>query len=334
MKKSLVLALFAGGLLASCSNNEEVSSPDSSGTALGVKTASVSTIITRASTELNADASTIGVYRLAVNTYAAVGPVSFTYDGTNSVWNYTNGVSDYIYLNNSNASVCAVSPYTASVTDPSAIVLTSQADAADKDLVYSGVVSTVNKTTATATFADMEHAYSKITFSITKDETYGTDNTPTDPGVISQIALSGAELNNTASLSISGAASAVPDGVYSSQVSGSPVAASGLSLTMPLQADVDASTATPVEQSFLMVPVDALTAAPITVTFTIDGNDYTASVTPGATPFDTFTSLTAGTNYQFNVLLSKGTALQITSVTVVDWVDQASGDLEPTASAN
>jgi len=110
----------------------------------------------------------IGVYCVGTTDYAAQSNVKYT--GTSGTWTVADGVTP-IYLYSATASVCAYSPYSATIGDgPTAIPLTSQLYNADKDLCYAKSV-TYSSAKPNVNFT-MDHAYAKMTFTINHDASY------------------------------------------------------------------------------------------------------------------------------------------------------------------
>lgn len=315
MKKILAFAI-AAGMLASCSNEDEAQ-PQAEGVALGVSSASLESVITKATTDLVTDGATIGVYRLPLNGYAQ-SYAEFYYNASSPAWTIRN-TADNIYLNNLDATVCGITPYISAQTDPASIDLIPQVYSVDGDISFSSQL-TANNTGNIVSFDGMNHAFSQITFVIEKDATY------TGAGLITQISMSGAEIFQGTVLDITSATPAYTNGSNSSST---PLVFSGLSLTAL------AHEATPAaSQGFLVVPVAALTASNMNFSFLVDGKTMSCTVTPTLAPFEGFTALERGHNYKFTVTI-KGTALQVTSVSIIDWTDdEITTPLEPTPAVS
>ncbi|MCI1682876.1 MAG: fimbrillin family protein [Bacteroides sp.] len=295
--------LLAVSLLCSCTEFTRLElpapAPAPSEVALGVHSVSLSMVLTRTSTPLTQNGATLGVYRLAAGGYDFQGPVAFEYDAVNGQWDYRAGETP-IYLTDAQAQVCALSPYDAAFTDLSALPLQAGEYTQSADLCYSGIVEGVDKDSPGVDFADLSRAYSQITFSLLKDPSYPGD------GVVSSIGFEGEQVYPSANLTV------VPAPVlYHYPETERGFTASDLALT---------ATAEGVSRSFLLIPVTPLDS-PITVSFTIDGVRYESRITPGVNPFANFTSLTAGTNYKFSIIIAQGAELTINNVTVTDWED-------------
>lgn len=299
MKKILAFAVILGAMLSGCSNNDDDPQNDK-GTAFGIASASLESVITKSSTPLTTDGATLGVYRLALNGYAAASNVEYYYDASlaTPAWVIRN-TSSMIYLNNNQATVCAYNPYHAAFTDPAAIPVAPVAYSTENDLTVSGHV-TVNNANNQAGFTDMQHVFSSITFTISKDETYsGT-------GAVSNIKIGSSQTLTGATLDVT-----VSPYTLSSPVQGE---------VSIVQSIASITTGTPVDTRILMVPVSTLDQA-MTLIFTVDGVDLETTITPGGANFTDFTALTAGTNYKIGVMI-KGTGLVVSSVSITDWTDQ------------
>lgn len=194
------LVLLVASTLSGCTDENESPSfdPDAS-VGLCIRSVSVADInSTRAATTLTS--GNVGVFCLTTNGYAAANNIEYTYHAVR--WE---GVSKLIPLNESDASLCAYYPYSSSITNATAVPLTSQAYASNKDLCYSPIVLG-NKDTEVS-FA-MKRAYAKFSLIIYHGTSYaGACN-------ISNAQLSNAGLNASASLNI------ITD-TYSSYIKGS-----------------------------------------------------------------------------------------------------------------
>ncbi len=160
----------------------------------------------------------------------------------------------------------------------------------------------------------MNHAYAKITFSITRDESYASTC------AITHISLE--DGTNPDSKLVKSSFLNITDGTYAA-VGVDPLTEA---ITGAVAFDVDATTAvnngiatttTPEDVSVLMVPVSALDAT-TKISFTVDGN--VMSTTLDTDSGDALNTLAAGTNYKINVTI-KGKGLQVTKVDITDWVD-------------
>lgn len=306
MKKNLLFVSALCALLCSCNDNNEVSQADKGQQVpLAVTSASVSTVETRAGdpVELTSDNAAIGLFLKAVtDQYTAHDNAKFIYKLADTKWAPALD-ADNIYLNNNAASVCAYYPYDAAQST-SAFTLTSQKDVAAKDLCYCPYVTTLTNVNEEATF-HLVHAYSKITFSISRDVTY------TGTCALSEIKIkdSDSKILQTATLNIT-------DGTYTAGT------ADAVSYDPAISSIADV--AIPAVTSVLMAPVTA-TAATTDFIFKVDGTPLTASVSNAA-----LAKLEAGVNYKISVSI-KGKAVRVTKVDVAPWTDSdVSGTLEPT----
>lgn len=312
MKKNLFYVSAVCTLLCSCSNNDNPVNVQDNGSlkALAVSSASMDAFATRADvTPLTANGAAIGMFLKAdaTNGYAAQANVKYVYTAATSKWGGATA-SDAIYLNNNNAKVCAYYPY-AAVADASAVALTSQENLINgsKDLSYSIYNTAALNNIVNGIALTMNHAYSKITFSITRDESY-TGTCAITNVKIEDATNVGTKIRPSGTLNIT-------SGTYTNASAGAVNCA--LSATTPAF-DGITDTATPEQASVLMVPVAALDDA-TKISFTVDGNVM-------STPLDTsvatgvLKALAAGTNYKINVTI-KGKGLQITKVDITDWVD-------------
>jgi len=296
----LSMALIIGG----CSTNDHLSDKGDN-IPLGVSSASLCVLSTRASTPVTDEGSELRVFRLATNGYSAANTV-FKYASA-SGWGYEDK-NPVIYLNSAEAHVCAITPAISGMTAPDNLSLTAQAYSSLQDLCYSSL-STCTNTSPSTSFSDMQRAYSEITLSITKDDSYnGT-------GSITKTSILGDEIYNTAALNITSGSA-----VYGSQSATAEVASSQ-TLTL---------STTAVTQGFLVIPVTALSSSKkITLSLTVDGKVMSCTINPGLdTGFTTFTSLTAGKNYTINLVV-KGTALSVSSVSVNPWTSVPVNNTNP-----
>ena len=290
--------LVAVLLLASCSFEHDGDSDGKTSAALSVTSVSISKPITRSVTAISS--GSIGLFCTAYNAYKAQSNVQYTY--SSSSWSATTA----ILLDLPIAEVCAYYPYGAagitSATDPTSVTLTSQKYSSAQDLSYDSVMVSVYNPKVNFV---MNHAYSQITFSITRDATY--------PGAcaISGISIANAGIKTGTTLNmISGAYAAGTTGTVSYNPSIASLSSGGSTTT-----------------SVLMVPVTTAMAGNIVITFTVDGVPVTANLDVASKGL---TTLAAGTNYNIPITV-KGAALSIGAVNVTDWSDKATfdgGDLQ------
>jgi hypothetical protein len=151
----------------------------------------------------------------------------------------------------------------------------------------------------------MQHAYAKLTFRISKDETSSYPGS----GILNSITVSNAGIIKTCSFNLTTAT--LGPGIAGDVSAGIP---NSLNVTIP------ASTATPayVDESFLMIPVSVITGS-INLTLDIDGTIMKGAIASIGTPLTTFTS---GNEYIVTVGIEK-TGLTIENIKVVDWITDA-----------
>lgn len=326
MRKNLFYVSAVCTLLCGCSNNDTSEMRDNGSlTALAVASASMDGFATRSVTELTTDGAAIGMFLKedAANGYVAQANVQYVYTAANTPkWGGAT-TADAIYLNNNDAWVCAYYPYDATLTDASAVALTSQENLVDgsKDLSYS-IYNTATLNNANNEIAlTMNHAYSKITFSVTRDESY-TGTCAITNVKIEDAATADSKIISSSSLNITDATySAIPTlGVVTFAVDATTAVYDGIA---------DATTPTPEDVSVLMVPVAALDDV-TKISFTVDGNVMSTTLDTSAAT-GTLNALAAGTNYKINVTI-KGKGLQVTTVDITDWVDNTDliDPIEPT----
>ncbi len=328
MKKNLIYISAVCALLCSCSNTDNPADNKDNGItkALSVSSTSMDAFATRAVTELNTDGAAIGMFLKddATSGYVAAGNsnVQYIYTAANTPkWGGAT-TADVIYLNNNDAQVCAYYPYAGTVTDATAVALISQENLLDgsKDLSYSIYNSGTLNNTNNEIALTMNHAYAKITFSITRDQSYaGTcaitnvkleDATNPDSKIIASSFLNITDANYAA--------------VGSDPLTEAILGAVNFSVdatTAVYDGIADATTPTPEDVSVLMVPVAALDDL-TKISFTVDSNLMSTTLDTSAAT-GTLKALAAGTNYKINVTI-KGKGLQITTVEITDWVDDTS----------
>ncbi|MBP1593196.1 MAG: hypothetical protein H6Q12_214 [Bacteroidetes bacterium] len=297
--KKLLFTVFATVLMLSGCSNEEAAtvSPDNTLVALSVSSVSFPAVKTKATTSLSG--GSIGVFLGSANGYTAINNVQYTYSA--GAWTKTSGGD--IYLGSSAASVCAYYPYSASVTNSSSVSLQSQIYTSAADLCYAPYITNLKNSAQNAAFV-MSHAYSRITFTITRDATYtGTCN-------ITDISLTNSGLKTLATFNIT-------NGTYTTGTNGS------VSFNPSISSIASgANTST----SVLLVPVTGLTGN-IDLAFTIDGASFSTSIPVSTAGLAT---LSAGINYKINVTI-KYTSLTNNSVSTTDWNTQTAisgGDIK------
>lgn len=301
-KNLLLIGMTAMLLLPGCSSKDDVVAGDK--VALNVSSASIS-------------ATTRGVYDAGGTlTNGSIGIYSFNngysdanvrYDYGTSSWT-PNASSKTIYLGGNVATIFAYAPYT-STFNISATTLNSIKYSEDNDLCTATAsgVSSANASVA----LKLDHVYSRITLSIDKDAGY------TKTCNITNISISGPAICKTAVADLTPSASTL----FTSKTAG----------TVTIDPQISSITSgTPVAASFLMIPAATSDfAAATTLTFTVDGLTYTATL-PVADPASAtgLNALSAGSNYVISVKI-KPTAISISGVTVNPWNQVAAGTIIP-----
>jgi hypothetical protein len=301
MKKILFYLMIPTVFMAGCSKETMKAPENGKKVELGISRASLSVINTKApgATAIQVNDSKIGIFQIETANGYVHQANAYNYNGTSSKWEYFTG--DHMFLNNSDASVCAYYPYDAAITDETAVALTSQKYDPSKDISYATPVA-VNNVSPSATF-NMIHAYSKVTLKIRKDATY------TGSGAVNLVSLNSLELPSTTLLNITNSTYALP-------VAGL-TAFDPAIVSMNTYDSADASTqdATTYPAAFLMVPTAVDFTANITLGIQVDGIPMATSI-----PFVSLPKLEAGKNYNVTVVIM-GTGLKVQSVTVQDWID-------------
>ena len=275
---SFLLAGFLSLLIIGC--NQEDSQSKGEGTPMSISSLSMMAGTgTKSSTTITTDGTSLGVFRLAANGYAAQSNAKYTYSTSLSGWSATSPIT----LNTATASVCAYYPYGAagitSSTDPAAVTLTSQKYDAAQDICYATNVITLSSSSPTAAFA-MQHAYAQLTFTITRGSLF------TGTGNITNISISNAGILSSASFKIT-------DGTFNSTTPGVVSFNPGIaSITNSI----------PVTASVLMVPVTSAMTGNLDLAFTVDGKMMVASL-----PVSIYglMNLVAGNNYNINIQMSQ-----------------------------
>lgn len=228
--------------------------------------------ITKSSTYTTlSEGSSIGVFLAANNNYTAQ-KVRYDYSSGKWVANPTD-----IYLNSNTATVCAYYPYDyITTTNPASVTLTSQLYDGSKDLCYAKSVTAPSNKAPGINFT-MSHAYSQITFTLTRGAYSG-------PGAVSQIQIANPGILSTNTLDIT-------NGVYGSGTKGTVSFNPGISGIAP-----DAS----VNTSVLMVPVTTRMSDNLTFTYKVDDTDMTATLPLNS---NTLQTLDAGKNYNVYINL-------------------------------
>ena len=262
LSKSLLLLPL---LFAACSGDQLAS--DSEAVALSVAQVATTPQMIRSSTAVTS--GDIGVF-LSGAGYTPLANVKYSY-GT--PWTTTTP----IYLLAANANICAYSPYSASITNASAVTLTSQLYSAPADLCYAA--NTIKTKASPAINFTMNRAYSMLTFNITHEETY------TGACVVSNILVANAGICTGGTLDVT-------TGTLTGTTAGTVSITPSTAITVAVNGSASVQ--------LLMVPVTTAMTGDVTVSFTVDGVVRSATIAAGSLP-----TLTAGTNYTINVSMGK-----------------------------
>jgi hypothetical protein len=269
--RPVLLLLMLPLLLNACSDEQGTTGSETAVLSIGQVT--TKTLKTRSTTAVTS--GDIGVF-LSGTDYTTQSNVKYSYGTT---WSTINP----LYLTSTSASICAYYPYSATITDATAVPLTSQIYSSSADLCYAANTS---KTSASPSIDFvMSRAYAMITFNIIHEETY------TGACSISNIAVSNAGINASGTLNMT-------TGVMASTTAGT------VNIT-PSSAITVATNATSSIQA-LMVPVSTAMTGYVTVTFTVDGVRCVAAIDASS-----LSTLVAGTNYTINASMKK-TGVNIT----------------------
>jgi hypothetical protein len=257
----------------------------------------------------------IGVFRLASTGYSET-KSNVHYTNTGSGWSVAPGVTP-VYLTKSSANLCAYYPYNADYTD-GIVTLTSKEYASTADLCYQTNVS-ANSTAATA-FA-LNHAYTLITFTLTRGSSYPANG----KCAVSSISIANPGIASTGTLNMT--TGTYIQGTTGTAVSYAPTANSATPTTF---ATTGIASGSPATTSVLMAPVTTAMNGNLTLTFTVDGKAMSTTLS-----LDTYTglkTLAANTNYSIPITIN-GTALSVGTVTTTDWTDVTAGTINTVTMA-
>ncbi len=273
MKSKLMAAAVLAALLSGCSKSDDTP-------------AEVKTDLSVLSVSLDGNALTsgeIGVFLGGDNGYTGRNNVKYSFGNP---WSSESPVE----LGSATPSLCAYSPYDASLSDATAVPLTSQQYSAGADFCY-GTLSTTTRNTTTLAL-NLTHAYAQMTLNIVRDATY--------PGAcaISGVSLSNAGLNASAKLNLfTGAYQSVAGVVaFNPQITG-------------IEAGKSATVAT------LLVPVTTAMSGNLVITLTVDGVPLSTNVEVTGSGLS---KLEAGKNYQ-GTLNVKPVNTGVNAVTIKGW---------------
>lgn len=288
------LALFLLSLLLmGCSNDSAMDTLESTRMVpVGIRQVSVlgSAAVTRVSTTIKE--GQIGVFRTTAGGYPAQNNVPYSY--ASEAWSATYP-NDAILVDHRNATLKAYYPYQKEA-DGSKVTLTSQVYAANQDLCYGTSTGAINNANpGVGEFKNMAHAYSRITLSILRHDSYST-------GVcaITNIHfMSGSTFFATRTLDISNdtyGGNATSNGwSYNPSI---------LSLANGASKDCD-----------VLVPPQSVSSG-LTITLTIDGINRAATV-----PVTQFANnaLSAGQQYTIKLTIMDTTVVFDSSVIITDY---------------
>jgi uncharacterized protein (TIGR02145 family) len=292
---------------------------DEDGTPLSIASVTQSGSSSGVSTRSTTYTGNIGIFRLAGDNYVgSVSNAKYSYNTTTGKWE---AASDIIYLTKNTATLCAYCPYssTTEYANGTAVTLTSQEYAAAKDLCYETDVSA--SSTQSATFA-LNHAYAKITFTLTRSSTYPANGAC----AVSNISIANTGIVNTGSLNMT--TGAYTQSSTGTAVSYAPTANSATPTTLATTGIASGGSAT---TSVLMAPVTTAMSGNLTLTFTVDGK--TMSTTLSLATYTGLTTLAANTNYSIAITIN-GTALSVGTVTInTGWTNVSSGTINTVTMA-
>ena len=292
--------MLATTLLCSCgSEADQADSSDGSTVPLSIADASLAVSMLRAATMLDTPGISMGVFLIAGNGYSARNNVKYLYSTSGTAGWAVNGTTD-IYLNKSDAALCAYYPYDAAANTLTR-TLTPAVYSTASDLCYKNGLS-ANSTTGSLS-VEMGHAYSRLTLNISKGTYPGT-------GLISSISIANAGLVTNSTLDIS-------TGSYTTVTTGG---------SYTDAAPAIANLSTTATKQYLMVP-SALSGS-TTLTLNVDGTNYAGSIANA-----TLGALVAGSNHTLTITLS-GTAFVVNSVTTTDWVTGSNIPVLPVKTSN
>jgi hypothetical protein len=303
MKKNyFILTLMSVLTVAGCSKREAASSPGP----LSIKANVLKTVSGGTKSAVTAFSNaTIGVF-----VDDAPGAYSPEKNSTASVSSGDNSVSPSpeIYIN-ANASVYAYYPAAAGeLTSPNATSSKNVSVVASDDFAATAQVDymwatpvTVSKSNRTADL-NFNHSLSKVVFSISLGSTYA------GAGSLTEIKLTSAT------------------SVFQTGSSGKMKISDGMLSDLTGTADLDYTGSTTLSTTVqniyeLVAPVSSLPSGDISMTLTIDGSSYSATL-----PVSIISSWSAAYVYTYNISVSSG-SMTVGSVSITDWSDGSSADV-------
>jgi len=291
--QKLVYFILVATLLCSC-GSENDSAGEVKAVPLSIADASLAVSMLRAATTLSTDGISMGVFLIAGNGYSARNNVKYLYSTGGAAGWAVNGTTD-IYLNKSDAALCAYYPYDAAANTLTR-TLTPAVYSTASDLCYKKGLSA--SSTAGSLSFEMSHAYSRLTMNISKGTYPGA-------GMISSITMANAGLvtNSTLDISTESYTTVTTGGSYTD-------AAPGI-----------ANLSTTATKQYLMIP--STLSGSTTLTLNVDGTALIGSISNA-----TLAALVAGSNHTLTISLT-GTSFVINSVTTTDWVTGPSFSVLP-----
>lgn len=286
--------LLASLLLAGCTA-DEISGTDNGivpvppvelTTPLEIESASLDAEITTRATTTLGSGNIIGVF-LSGTGYTDKKNCKYQWQSASS-WTATDA-GNTIYLGGAAANVCAYHPWTNGYNDKTAIPLTSQVYASDKDISFAGNRVLNGSSSSKSTSFTMTRAYARLQIKLTKSADY--------PGTCAVSKLELQNLIKSASLNITST-----NGSYSSTTGTT-------GTTVTTTKNVTPTTTGTVWSDYLLIPCTPYDGA-MKIVLTVDGKTMTATIA-GYTPVKG--------EYKSITLTIKGTGLGITSVTTTAW---------------
>lgn len=237
----------------------------------------------------------LGIFRLAGSGYAgSQSNIKYNYNSGSSSWD-AESPANQILLTKNNINLRAYYPYNSDTEySNGTVALTSQLNTANKDLCYQKTNVVANRENNVN--LSLDHAYSLITLSVTRDASYS------ETCAISSIAIGSVGNGTIQSSSLNLLTSTYGSGT------------TGIVTVVPGIAGI--SSGSQVTKSVLMVPVASITGD-LALKLTVDGDDMGTTITNSNIP-----SLVAGTNYTISITLNGLRELTVTEVTSTDWAAQ------------
>lgn len=228
------------------------------------------------------------------------GPSTETYDGQtykNLLYKYSGGTwstTSKVYLTKTVGNVYAYYPYSASVTDITAVPIDASTDT---DYMYAKTTANVSNTNPSATLG-MAHAMTAVTVKVVKGNY-------TNTGTITGLTWKSSSAAKTAKMN-------AKTGGLTNITGANEVFDSGLTASN--------TTTLAAQTQYLFMAVPAGTSGPLSFTVNMDGQTYTAQ--------SASVELKPGTKYNYTLEMN-GVAMSVSSVTITDWVDKPVETIKP-----